>query len=175
MPKRYRRVKTVVRKAKWNTVMTYFAIGMDQLAVPQQADEIHQNHEIIIRNGDAAAGVSSTTTHPIIKVRHLKAQLTIPIQNSLFWHRTLVGFCFVPQGYEFSETTIQYHPEWVLCSKPVFAETGASSSVTVSSPLSRNLNSGDSIVFFVLRQNLSDAIAPALTLHPYISYVTRVN
>lgn len=175
MPKRYRRVKTVVRKAKWNTVMTYFSVGIDQLPVPQRPDELHANHEVIIRNGDAGAGVNSTTTHPVIKVRHLKAQLTIPVANSFFWHRTLVGFCFVPQGYEFSETTIQYHPEWVLCTKPVFADSATSVAVTVTSPLSRNLNSGDSIVFFCIRQNLSDAVAPALELHPYISYVTRVN
>lgn len=175
MPKRYRRVKTVVRKAKWNSVMTYFSLGCDQLAVPERPDEIHANCEVVIRNGDATAGVNSTTTHPVIKVRHIKAQLVFPVDNPLFWHRALVGFCFVPQGYEFADSTIQYHPEWVMCSKPVFTEAATSTAITVSSPLSRNLNSGDSIVFFCIRQNMSNAVAPAITLHPYISYVTRVN
>lgn len=176
MPKRYRRVKTVARKAKWNSVMTYFDVHIPELAFTPNSADFQANSVTVISNGPTDAGVHSTTTHPVIKVRHLKAQVSVPIVNALHWNRALVGFCYLPQGYTFNNQTIQYHPEWVMCSKPVFAQSGTVAVATVSSPLSRNLNSGDSIVFFCTRINsANDSTAPLQYLQPYISYVTRVN
>lgn len=176
MPKRYRRVKTVARKAKWNSVMTYYDINIPQLAFNPDSSQFQANYVTVVSNGPTDAGVHSTTTHPVIKVRHLKAQVSIPIINALHWNRALIGFCYLPQGYTFNNQTIQYHPEWVMCSKPVFAQTGVVAVASVTSPLSRNLNSGDSIVFFCNRMNVSsDTEAQQQYLQPYISYVTRVN
>lgn len=175
MPKRYRRVKTVVRKAKWNSVMSFYDLPVVSV-IAGDGSTLSANAVPVILNGSANAGVSSTTTHPIIKVRHLKAQVSIPIAEPLHWHRALIGFCFLPQGYDFSNTTIQYHPEWVFCTKPIFAQGSTVITASITSPLSRNLNSGDKIVFFCMRANKHGTVpAPVINLHPYISYVTRVN
>ena len=91
------------------------------------------------------AAQDATPTPTIIKVKHCK--LAFDFQTSAFFKQGFCCICFIPQGVTPSYLTPIQHPEWILAWRGI--ETGSDgllgNLINLSSSLSRNLNSGDSI------------------------------
>lgn len=111
---------------------------------------------------------SATPTPVIIKTGNFKVQVDAFASITDATSRGLVNaiafIAYVPQGYPLTSSTTSYtvmrdlikqHPEWIMCWKQMdFSSasgtaTPESVSVSFSSRLKRNLNSGDKIIFSV--------------------------
>ena len=142
MPRYYRRRYRNNKKYKWEQVQVASYLYL------------HQNKET------AAPIVPADLTNGVRCVKHLRVTLTTPyigladqgninVGNALTFYWALV---YVPQGYDVQEINI---PSQVDASVPLYdanqfimasgVATITTQPVTVRSPLSRNLNSGDNI------------------------------
>ena len=92
------------------------------------------------------AAQDATPTPTIIKVKHCK--LAFDFQTSVYFKQGFVCLCFVPQGITPTYLTPIQHPEWLLAWRGIetYSDGLAGRLINLSSSLSRNLNSGDSIV-----------------------------
>lgn len=125
-------------------------------------------------NGGVAHGVITLVNNevnqnqyvpPVMKVKCLKAQLTAPacpapiIQNTGMFRGYLM---YLPQGVNFQvglqqlngdlvlTGTIEQHPEWIMAQKNIYISADTTNAVYITSPLTRNLQSGDRIVLILI-------------------------
>lgn len=102
---------------------------------------------------------------PVMKVKCLKAQLTAPacpqqiIQNTGMFRAYLM---YMPQGVNFQiglqpvgndltlTGTIEQHPEWIMAQKNIYISADTTNALYITSPLTRNLQSGDRIALILI-------------------------
>lgn len=118
----------------------------------------------------------ATPTPTIIKVKHCK--VSFDFQSSIYFKQGFVCLCFVPQGVTASYLTPIQHPEWLLAWRGI--ETGSDGLlgrlINLSSPLARNLNSGDSICIIWSGFNGADGTGTiGVTTYARFSCVVRNN
>ena len=105
---------------------------------------------------------SATPTPTIIKCKHFKASIDtyVSAASALNTGPIVCYIMYVPQGYTLAVTTPVDHPEWVLSWRAVDVSMASTlvtfhNNITMSSSLSRNLNSGDSVKLLVVANNIS--------------------
>ena len=125
---------------------------------------------------------SATPTPTIIKTKHFKMSVDTYVQagSAIIIGPIVAYIMYVPQGYTLATTTPIDHPEWVLAWRTI--DTSASNvnngyhnSVTMSSSLSRNLNSGDTIKVVFIATNVASISTYTLNALCHFSCVVRNN
>lgn len=134
-------------KLKWSPVFgrANFDLGA------QNAGGGWVNQQTIVATAAAQGGVIP----PVTKVRHVKARMTIPqVETAGQITNIMLALVFKPQSIDqLTNDMLVAHPEWIMGYTTGIASTSQSTTIAVSSPLSRNLNSGDSIVIFFTASN----------------------
>ena len=120
------------------------------------------------------AAQDATPTPTIIKVKHCK--MAFDFQTSVYFKQGFVCITFVPQGYTPSYLTPIQHPEWIMAWRGIetSAEGLQGTLVNLSSSLSRNLNSGDSICYIWSGYNAGSG-GIGVTTYARFSCVVRNN
>lgn len=131
--------------------------------------------------GNSSNAGTTTPVSTIIKVKNFKiicdvTSSTNNVRNLFF------AIMFLPQGFTPTVTTPQEHPEWIMAWRTVDA-TSASSvdravgipNVQLSSRLTRNLNSGDSIVLYQSAALPANVTSTIINTVFYCSFVTCNN
>ena len=126
---------------------------------------------------------TATPTPTIIKAKHFKLSIDMHVKASIT--ANVIGpivcyLMYIPQGYTLATTTPTDHPEWVITWRSVDT-TGVtagtpthSDRISMSSSLSRNLNSGDTIKLVVISSNVADSNFIAVG-YAHFSCVVRNN
>lgn len=82
----------------------------------------------------------------VIKIKHIKCAMDFKTDTTALSN----GFCcflYCPQGITASSAVVLAHPEWMLAWRSIPNDVAAShQTIMLKSNLSRNLNSGDSVV-----------------------------
>lgn len=108
----------------------------------------------------------------IVKVKNFKVVVdVVSVTTSNGSPSSTFAIMYLPQGYTADINLMTAHPEWIMAWRSIDLQT--TNTVQVSSRLTRNLNSGDSIIFFITR-NFTGA-APVFGLSLQVSFVTCNN
>ena len=126
---------------------------------------------------------TATPTPTIIKCKHFKVSIDTYVNSAGYVVAgPLVAYLmYVPQGYTLSTSTPIDHPEWVLSwrsidtSETTPLENTYHDVVTMTSSLSRNLNSGDTIKLILVANNVSATNTFQLNVIAHFSCVVRNN
>lgn len=155
MPKRYTRGyarRYYGRRRKWTPVFL-----TEEAVVPKQAVYGFANLAVNQSNQGTTAPVATN-----IKVKNFKVSVDVQGAGDTMGSPCITfAICFVPQGYTVNADLMIQHPEWVMAWKTIDLQT--TSTVMVSSRMARNLNSGDSVVFFFRRSVPTTVDNTALT------------
>ena len=117
---------------------------------------------------------SATPTPTILKIKHLRVAADLYVDTTAL-NGGFVCLLYLPQGTVPSANTALLHPEWVLTWKGIQVNSNTGHNlVQFSSSLSRNLNSGDSIVLYFSFFNQLDNNIP-ITFEARCSCVVRNN
>lgn len=134
-------------KLKWSPIYG------DQVLNVAQSDN---NHNYVFNTVIAQSAVAQNgIIPPVSKVRHVKARLTIPTltEANAFSH-IIFAIVYKPQAIQgITLQNLKEHPEWIMGYTTGNSSNTQGSILSISSPLSRNLNSGDAIVAFVSAYN----------------------
>ena len=91
---------------------------------------------------------TNVPTPTVLKVKHLKVALDFKFDASVL----SAGFCcimYIPQGLTPSATLVTQHPEWLMGWKNIRNDLSATHhEQVITTPLTRNLNSGDKVVCY---------------------------
>lgn len=118
---------------------------------------------------------TAVPTPTIIKVKHIRVAFDFT-SAQYYFNGGFLCILFVPQGITPDAGTPLLHPEWVMAWKGIEldAQTPAGKQVMISTSLSRNLNSGDSIVMLWSARNTT-AGEIGVTYYARTSCVVRNN
>ena len=120
------------------------------------------------------ANESATPTPTILKVKHLRVAADLYVDSTAL-NGGFVCLLYLPQGIVPDANTALLHPEWVLTWKGIQTSSATGHNlVQFSSSLSRNLNSGDSIVLYFSFFNGTSTQVP-ITFEARCSCVVRKN
>jgi len=117
----------------------------------------------------------STPTPTIIKVKYCKC--AFDFSSSVLFNQGFVCLMFVPQGVTPTINSPIQHPEWVMAWRGMEIDasgTAKGTQVMLSSRLSRNLNSGDSIIMLWSGYNVGEGDI-GCTTYARFSCVVRNN
>lgn len=174
MPRRgrsLRTIRTVKPKFKWSPM--YLS---ESKAMPLTAQSDHTEITYTLAKN---ATTDQHIVPPVLKVRHVKVKLHLPAVdiNEINCHTGYRAYVlFVPQAHEVTHETPTQHPEWVMATTSFGLQHTAISSISLTSPVSRNLNTGDSIVLLLARFNSSASTqASAVMTTINYTYVARTN
>ena len=152
-------------KKKWASFMKEIPKTIVQM-VPGTAGSF----ATIVANSNEGA----TPTPTILKVKHLRVAADLYIETTNL-NGGFVCLMYLPQGTVPGANTALLHPEWVLCWKGIQVNSATGHNlVQFSSSLSRNLNSGDSIVLYFSFFNPLEQNIP-ITFEARCSCVVRNN
>ncbi len=134
------------------------------------ADGTSGAYATIVSNSNEGA----TPTPTILKVKHVRSAVDLYL-NSTMLNGGFICLMYLPQGITPDANTPLLHPEWVMAWKGINIDSATGhNQVLLSSTLSRNLNSGDSIVYFYSFYNGSGSTVPVIT-QARVSCVVRKN
>jgi len=141
-------------KKKWASFMK--AASSPTISVPGSGSAFGAV-DLVVNSAESA-----TPTPTIIKCKHFKASIDTYVTSST---STQIGplvcyIMYVPQGYTLATTTPIDHPEWVMSWRAVDVSLATTlvtfhNNITMSSSLSRNLNSGDSVKLIIVANNVT--------------------
>lgn len=143
MPRSYykpykRNYRSYSNKKKWSPLMK----DVPNTSYVIQPTTVDGTYFTLVAN----SAESAVPTPTIIKVKHLKVSLDVLCDATVLNN----GFCalvYLPQGYAFSAALPILHPEWILGWRNIPNDVSATHhNIMLNSSLSRNLNSGDSII-----------------------------
>lgn len=174
MPRRgrsLRTIRTVKPKFKWAPVHAHATLTLGTTAAGAE----NGTFQVIAANTTQSGNV----VPPVLKIRHIKVKVNFPpiVAGSVGSFSDLsvyVMFCpeaVTPQA----EAHIAAHPEWVLGATSGTLRSTEGTSMSITCPVSRNLNSGDNIAVFLVHHNLSTAASPQIVAGISYSYVARTN
>ena len=136
----------------------------------QMAPGTSGSYGTIVANSNEGA----TPTPTILKVKHLRVAADLYMESTAL-NGGFVCLMYLPQGIIPGANTALLHPEWVLCWKGIQNNsTTGHNLIQFSSSLSRNLNSGDSIVLYFSFFNPLEQNIP-ITFEARCSCVVRNN
>lgn len=120
----------------------------------------------------------NTYAPPVMKVKHASVTLhpSCNLNNfqSNFIRQSILYIVFVPQGQVLTFQVLEQHPEWILAKKPFTVSNQQTIPTTLTTYLTKNLNTGDTIQFAVYIQ--SAAQNPINMTGTYITnYCARSN
>lgn len=173
MPRRgrsLRTIRTVKPKFKWSPSMQSAPAQMPACNVGAVTHHIWP----LASNSP----VNGTVVPPVLKIRHLKAKLTFPQQTEVLAqargaYHAYIMFC--PQGVDLTGDSPSQHPEWILSMTTFGLSSSQTSNISMSSPVSRNLNTGDSIQLIISQRNTSNIDSPLFAFIMSCQYVARTN
>lgn len=146
------------------------------LTVPTSASG-YVSADLVVNSTETA-----TPTPTIIKTKHFKMSVDTYVNTSanIALGPIVAYIMYVPQGYALTTNTPVDHPEWVLTWRSIdtglaLAGTTYHTNVTMSSSLSRNLNSGDAIKFVMVANNVHASNTYSLNAVVHFSCVVRNN
>lgn len=146
------------------------------LTVPTSASG-YVSADLVVNSTETA-----TPTPTIIKTKHFKMSVDTYVSTpaNIALGPIVAYIMYVPQGYTLATNTPVDHPEWVLSWRSIdtgsaLAGTTYHANVTMSSSLSRNLNSGDAIKFVMVANNVNTANTYSLNAVVHFSCVVRNN
>ena len=120
------------------------------------------------------ANEGATPTPTILKVKHLRVAADLNIQSTML-NGGFACIMYLPQGTVPGANTALLHPEWVLSWKGIQVNSATGHNlIQFTSSLSRNLNSGDSIVVYFSFFNSLENNIP-ITFQARCSCVVRNN
>ena len=159
--------KNFIQKKKWASIMK--DIPSTNVQIPGQS------------TGGAVATIvanaadSAVPTPTIIKVKHVRVAFDFT-SAQYYFNGGFLCIMFVPQGITPDAGTPLLHPrmDYGLKGIELDAQTPAGKQVMLSSNLSRNLNSGDSIVLLWSARNTTEG-AIGVTYYARTSCVVRNN
>ena len=129
-------------KKKWSPI--YKDVTPTQIAI--SAGQINGSFFTVASNSSENAVASPVPT--VIKIKHIKCAMDFKTDSTNLSN----GFCcflYCPQGITASSAVVLAHPEWMLAWRSIPNNVAAShQTIMLNSSLSRNLNSGDSLVCF---------------------------
>ena len=139
--KNYKKNYGNLQKKKWASFMK----EIQPVVVPCPVTATSFAYATIVAN----SGESSTPTPTMIKAKHLKVLFDCTAGSTALTNGFLC-ICFIPQGIAPTAAVPLLHPEWVMAWRGFELEYLSNQvlgkQVQISSNLSRNLNSGDSVV-----------------------------
>lgn len=174
MPRRgrsLRTIRTVKPKFKWSPVHAHatMALGTTNGGAENGA------YQVIASNTTQSGNV----VPPVLKIRHIKVKVNFPpivAANVGSFSDLSIYVMFCPEGVTPSaEAHIAAHPEWVLGATSGALRSTEGTSMSITCPVSRNLNSGDNIAVFLIHHNLSNTQSPQIVAGIAYSYVARTN
>lgn len=174
---RYRSRRTYVARRKWSP--TLIQTQQQTAAIPDT-----NGYSTVTLCANASNQGTNVPVSTIIKVKNFKVVLDIVSLSSNASSSTIrnnfYAIMFVPQGFTVTANIPQEHPEWIMVwrtvdvGRPATDGAPTSPNIQMSSRLTRNLNSGDSIVLFHSYYNSSSASANISTT-AIVSFVTCNN
>jgi len=165
--KNYRKNYGNFQKKKWASFMK--DIATTNVSIPGNATG-GAVATIVSNSSDTA-----TPTPTVLKVKHIRVAFDFT-SAQYYFNAGFLCILFVPQGITPDAGTPILHPEWIMAWKglELDGQTGAGKQVMISSSLSRNLNSGDSIVMLWSARNTTEG-AIGVTYYARTSCVLRNN
>ena len=151
-------------------------VSAGPLTVPTSSSG-YLSADLVVNSAETA-----TPTPTIIKAKHFKMSVDTYVNaGATIAIGPIVAYImYVPQGYTLTTNTPVDHPEWVLTWRTIDTSnssinTGYHATVSMSSSLSRNLNSGDSIKIVLIANNVSSTNTFTLNCIAHFSCVVRNN
>lgn len=174
MPRRgrsLRSIRTVKPKFKWSPIFANETQIINQTAI--------NNHTELTFTLAKNATTNEHVVPPVLKVRHVKTKLIVAAValNEVNCHTDYKAYIlFVPQSHAVTHDTPNQHPEWVMATTTFGLQHTSTTSISLTSPVSRNLNTGDSIILYLSRYNHStDTVASSFSITASYTYVARTN
>lgn len=174
MPRRgrsLRTIRTVKPKFKWSPIFA-------NETQPIQATPA-TNHTEISYTLAKNATTNEHVVPPVLKIRHVKTKIIVPAVaiDEINCHTDYKAYIlFVPQSHAVTYETPSQHPEWVMATTTFGLQHTSTTSISMSSPVSRNLNTGDSIILLLSRHNhATNVAASTFSITLSYTYVARTN
>lgn len=153
------------RTAKWSPhlIQELMSVGLDSAGQ-------FGSYQLLSKN----TSDNTTPTPSVIKVKNFRVSVDTSTAYSTNYVQYLNAYIiFIPEGVSISKETPTQHPEWILAWKSLNEITNTNAqSITLSSRLARNLNSGDAI-YLLFTGSISQAAN--YTFYTTSSYVSRAN
>lgn len=180
MPRRYYtryRPRPYGKRRKWSPTLLQ---GVSTLSIPASSSQALTGFTSTVLCGNSANSGTTTPVSTIIKVKNFKVVCDITVtQNTI--RNLFFAIMFLPQGFTPTVTTPQEHPEWVMVWRTVDATSAGEQraqgipNIQLSSRLTRNLNSGDSIVLYQSGTLPANVTSINVNTAYYCSFVTCNN
>jgi len=155
-------------KKKWSPI--YKDVTPTQITI--SAGQINGSFFTIASNSSENTVQSPVPT--VIKIKHIKCAMDFKTDSTAV-SNGFVCFLYCPQGITASSAVVLAHPEWMLAWRNIPNDVSAShQTIMLKTSLSRNLNSGDSIVLYFSFFNTT-AGAIGVTYYARTSCVVRNN
>ena len=118
---------------------------------------------------------TAVPTPTILKVKHIRVAFDFT-SAQYYFNGGFLCIMFIPQGITPDAGTPLLHPEWIMAWRglELDAQTPAGKQVMLNTSMSRNLNSGDSIVLLWSARNTTEG-AIGVTYYARTSCVVRNN
>ena len=127
-------------KKKWSPI--YKDVTPTQMNIA--AGQINGSFFTVASNSSENAVQAPVPT--VIKIKHIKCAMDFKTDSTAV-SNGFVCFLYCPQGITASPAVVLAHPEWILAWRSVPNDVSAThQTIMLKSTLSRNLNSGDSVV-----------------------------
>lgn len=127
---------------------------------------------VVLCENSANVG-TNTPVSTIVKVKNARVVLDPQSNVGSSIRNSFYAIMYVPQGYQLTAETPTQHPEWIMVWRTIDT-AGDSRNITMSSRLTRNLNSGDKIVLYHSMVNVGTGlITSGVTF--FASFVTCNN
>lgn len=176
MPRRYYtryRPRAYVKRRKWSPTLL-----QNNFTLTAASGTTAFQTSVLCANSSNQG--STTPVSTIIKVKNFKIVLDITSTSNQL-RNNFYAIMFIPQGFQVTSNTPQEHPEWIMVWRTIdMTSTASTASGTgiqnyqMSSRLTRNLNSGDSVVLYHSAINPSDSAVSSSTAF-FCSFVTCNN
>lgn len=145
-------------KRKWNSNWNAddINLNMPDVSTTSSYTKAVTNKELIVNPTQTLTGASTS----IVKVKNVKVQLStsgVPDASNLSVYTMQVAIVFCPEGITPSSDLLERHPEWIMAYRMLTMDASMTIPInfSISSRLSRNLNSGDTIYLTVITRRVS--------------------
>lgn len=150
----YRPYRRFYRKKKWSPVL--LQDGLAFTLPPAQGGAPGRNFYNVILSANSA-NTTAPPTATVLKVANFRLSLDLNPPSG-FQGAGKMFVVYVPEDVNVSASLPYNHPEWVMAWKTFEpGQTDPQSTITMSSRMRRNLNSGDRIVLLLDMLNFSTA------------------
>lgn len=181
--RRYYRSRRTYSKQKWLPVNNEVPVNGNTVtsgSIRILYNTVTQNNT---RTGSNGQGNISSAS--IIKVGRFKYKGLIQTSTLNYPLTYIIGLSYLPEGYDLGsvysfdnvgECFFYRHPEWLLCwTRLDYNNSTQNNEIRLGSRLKRNLNSGDSIIVFVIAMNYGTQDTGTSNVTGTVSYVCRNN